>query len=87
METIGFLRYKCNYNLGRYELIDFCMTVSQNIKLILRFICLFLQLDATNKRIAHIDEGLHVFIKVQLGLFSAMIVLFAVVMYYATYFM
>jgi len=45
------------------------------------------KLDATNKRIAHIDEGLHVFIKVQLGLFSAMIVLFAVVMYYATYFM
>jgi len=51
------------------------------------FYLFILQLDATNKRIAHIDEGLHVFIKVQLGLFSAMIVLFAVVMYYATYFM
>ncbi|XP_078354985.1 motile sperm domain-containing protein 2-like, partial [Oculina patagonica] len=45
------------------------------------------KLDVANKRIAHIEEGLHVFIKVQLGLFSAMIVLFAIVMYYATYFM
>lgn len=45
------------------------------------------QLDVANKKIAHIEEGLHVFIKVQLGLFSAMIVLFAIVMYYATYFM
>lgn len=45
----------------------------------------FLQLDVTNKKIAHIEEGLHVFIKVQLGLFSAMIVLFAIVMYYATH--
>ena len=45
------------------------------------------QLDVANRRIAHIDEGLHVFIKVQLGLFSAMLVLFAIVMYYATYLM
>ncbi|KAL9971786.1 hypothetical protein ACROYT_G017993 [Oculina patagonica] len=45
------------------------------------------KLDVANKRIAHIEESLHVFIKVQLGLFSAMIVLFAIVMYYATYFM
>ncbi|KAJ7371791.1 Motile sperm domain-containing protein 2 [Desmophyllum pertusum] len=45
------------------------------------------KLDVTNKRIAHIEEGLHVFIKVQLGLFSAMMVLFAIVMYYATYLM
>lgn len=29
------------------------------------------------------EEGLRVFIKVQLGLFSALIVLFAVVMYFA----
>ena len=46
---------------------------------------LFLQLDVTNKKIVHIEEGLHVFIKVQLGLFSAMIVLFAIVMYYASH--
>ena len=46
---------------------------------------LFLQLDITNKKIVHIEEGLHVFIKVQLGLFSAMIVLFAIVMYYASH--
>ena len=41
------------------------------------------QLDVTNKRIIHMEEGLRVFIKVQLGLFSALIVLFAVVMYFA----
>ncbi|XP_073252756.1 motile sperm domain-containing protein 2-like [Porites lutea] len=45
------------------------------------------KLDATSKKISHIEEGLHVFIKVQLGLFSAMIVLFAIVMYFATYLM
>lgn len=52
-------------------------------------VCTFnvFQLDVANKRIAHIEQGLHVFIKVQLGLFSAMIVLFAIVMYYATYLM
>lgn len=55
----------------------------------LSVMCTFIvfQLDVANKRIVHIEEGLHVFIKVQLGLFSAMIVLFAIVMYYATYFM
>lgn len=41
------------------------------------------KLDVTNKRIIHMEEGLRVFIKVQLGLFSALIVLFAVVMYFA----
>ncbi|XP_068718131.1 motile sperm domain-containing protein 2-like isoform X2 [Montipora capricornis] len=41
------------------------------------------KLDVTNKRIIHMEEGLSVFIKVQLGLFSAMIVLFAIVMYFS----
>ncbi|XP_074620671.1 motile sperm domain-containing protein 2-like isoform X3 [Acropora palmata] len=41
------------------------------------------KLDVTSKRIIHMEEGLRVFIKVQLGLFSALIVLFAVVMYFA----
>lgn len=43
------------------------------------------KLDTSNRKISHIETGLNVFIKVQLGLFSAMIVLFAIVMYYATF--
>lgn len=43
------------------------------------------KLDVMNKTVVHVDEGLRVFIKVQLGLFSAIIVLFAIVMYYATH--
>lgn len=43
------------------------------------------KLDTTNRKISHIETGLNVFIKVQLGLFSVMLVLFATVMYYATF--
>ncbi|KAK3744872.1 hypothetical protein QZH41_003652 [Actinostola sp. cb2023] len=43
------------------------------------------KIDRVEKKICYIEEGLQLFIKVQLGLFSGMIVLFAVGFYYATF--
>ncbi|XP_032242168.2 motile sperm domain-containing protein 2 [Nematostella vectensis] len=45
------------------------------------------KIDQLYRKVSYIEEGLQVFIKVQLALFSGMVILFAVVFYYAMYLM